>query len=70
MFIQEHFNRREIGELEQRLQSSEALVADFQQVIQLKESEIEELRAKVTINDERVDEEIHVCSSTIMYMYV
>ena len=46
MIIQEQSSRRE-------LQSSEALVADFQKSLQQKDSELEALRAKVTTHNEQ-----------------
>ena len=43
--MQEQSNRREIGDLERQLRSSEALVADFQKTLQQRDSE---LRSKVS----------------------
>ena len=46
--VQEPSGRRKIVDLEQQLQSSEALVADYQRGFQQRDSELEALRAKVT----------------------
>ena len=49
---QEQSSRREVGDVEQRLRSSEALVADFQKSLQQRDLELETLRAKVTTHSE------------------
>ena len=46
--VQEQSSRREIGDLERQLRSSEALVADFQKTLQQRDSELETLRSKVS----------------------
>ena len=49
VYMQEQLSRREIGDLERQLRSSEALVADFQlqKTLQQRDSELETLRSKV-----------------------
>ena len=41
-------NTREVGEMKAQLQSSEALVADLQQTLHQRDSELETLRSKVS----------------------
>ena len=48
LYIQEQSSRKEVCDLERRLCSSEALVADFQKSLQQRDSELEALKAKVT----------------------
>ena len=48
--VQEQSNRREIEDLQRQLQSSEAIVADFQNTLQQRDSMLETLRAKVSIH--------------------
>ena len=45
--LKEQSSRSEIGDLERRLQSSEALVADLKKTPQQRDSELETLRSKV-----------------------
>ena len=45
--MQEQSSRREIGDLERQLRSSEALVAEFQKTLQQRDSELETLRSTV-----------------------
>ena len=47
--VQEQSSRREIGDLQRQLQSSEALVADFQKTLQQRDYTLEKLRAMVSI---------------------
>ena len=47
VYIQEQSSRREIGDLMSQLQSSEALVAEFQMTLQQRDSELETLRTIV-----------------------
>ena len=45
----EQSSRKEIRDLKRQLQSSEALMADFLKTLQQRDSELETLRAKVSI---------------------
>ena len=45
--VQEQSSRRKVDDLERQLQSSEALVADLQDTLQQRDSELETLRPKV-----------------------
>ena len=46
--MQEQASREEIEELKWQLLSSEGLVADLQKEVQWKESELQEIKAKIT----------------------
>ena len=47
VYIQEQSSKREVDDLKEQLQSSEALVADLRNTLQQRDSELETQRAKV-----------------------